>query len=74
MNSLYINLGFCYVRGIGVVKDENQAVAWYQKAADQGNKERAQYCLGVCYKEWNRRSQGPKTGGSLVSKSSRPRE
>ena len=34
------------LHGIGVVKDEKQAVAWYQKAADQGNEE-AQYRLGL---------------------------
>jgi len=30
-------LGSAYANGSGVVKDETQAVAWYQKAADQGH-------------------------------------
>jgi TPR repeat protein len=37
-----------YERGWGVVKDEAQAVAWYRKAAAQGNVN-AQYNLGVMY-------------------------
>ena len=30
-------LGWHYRDGIGVVRDEKQAIAWFQKAADQGN-------------------------------------
>lgn len=31
------NLGVMYEFGKGVTKDETQAVAWYRKAAEQGN-------------------------------------
>jgi TPR repeat protein len=37
-----------YANGKGVLKDDKQAVYWYQKAADQGLAE-AQYNLGVMY-------------------------
>jgi len=38
----------CYLEGIGVDKDETEAVKWLRKAAEQGNAP-AQYHLGVCY-------------------------
>jgi hypothetical protein len=38
-----------YYNGNGVIQDYKQAVAWYQKAADQGNAG-AQYNLGFMYK------------------------
>ena len=41
-------LGFCYANGIGVAKDEVEAVKWFRKAADQGDAS-AQCNLGVCY-------------------------
>ena len=31
------NLGLCYFGGLGVGKDEKEAVKWYTKAAQQGN-------------------------------------
>ena len=31
------NLGYMYGTGQGVTQDYNQAVYWYNKAADQGN-------------------------------------
>ena len=31
-------LGYCYENGIGVEQDSQQAVYWYRKAADNGNK------------------------------------
>ena len=31
--SAQYNLGVCYSNGIGVVKDEAEAVKWYRKAA-----------------------------------------
>ena len=34
------NLGDMYADGRGVAKDDAQAVAWYRKAADQGNRRR----------------------------------
>ncbi len=37
-----------YVNGQGVPKDDQQAVFWYRKAADQGYRP-AQYSLGVMY-------------------------
>jgi TPR repeat protein len=41
-------LGVKYAFGKGVLKDDKQAVYWYQKAADQGYAE-AQSILGVMY-------------------------
>ena len=31
------NLGLCYFGGLGVGKDEKEAVKWYTKAAQQGD-------------------------------------
>ena len=31
------NLGYCYEKGLGVVKDPTEAVKWYRKAAEQGD-------------------------------------
>jgi TPR repeat protein len=42
------NLALMYERGIGVGKDEKEALAWYQKSAVQGNSN-AQFNLGVLY-------------------------
>lgn len=41
-------VGVRYAKGIGVPKDEGEAVAWYRKAAHQGHAD-AQYNLGVRY-------------------------
>ena len=41
-------LGLCYRNGMGVVKDEKEAVKWLRKAAELGDA-RAQYFLGDCY-------------------------
>lgn len=42
------NLGLMYEQGIGVGKDEQEAVVWYGKSAGQGNAA-AQFNLGVLY-------------------------
>ena len=42
------NLALMYEQGIGVAKDEKEAVVWYRKAAEQGNAN-AQFNLGVLY-------------------------
>ena len=42
------NVALMYEQGIGVGKDESQAVVWYGKAASQGHAA-AQYNLGVLY-------------------------
>jgi TPR repeat protein len=42
------NLGIAYAFGKGVLKDDKQAVYWYQKAADQGQAQ-TQFNLGVKY-------------------------
>jgi TPR repeat protein len=42
------NLALMYEQGIGVGKDEKEAVAWYRKSAAQGNSN-AQYNLAVLY-------------------------
>ena len=44
------NLGVMYGTGLGVPKDDQQAVFWYRKAAEQGYAS-AQYNLGVMYRE-----------------------
>jgi TPR repeat protein len=41
-------LGVCYANGLGVAKDEAEAVKWYRKAAEQGNAS-AQGAIGRCY-------------------------
>lgn len=43
-----VNLADCYARGVGVAKDEVEAVKWLRKAAAQGYS-RAQCKLGYCY-------------------------
>jgi len=42
------NVALMYEQGLGVAKDEQEAVVWYGKAASQGNAA-AQYNLGVLY-------------------------
>lgn len=42
------NLALMYEQGIGMAKDEKQAVVWYRKSAEQGNSN-AQFNLGVLY-------------------------
>lgn len=42
------NLALMYEQGIGVAKDEKEAVVWYTKSAEQGNAP-AQFNLGVLY-------------------------
>ena len=41
-------LGTMYAAGLGVAKDEVEAVKWYRKAADQGHAD-AQFNLGLMY-------------------------
>jgi TPR repeat protein len=43
-------LGVMYERGLGVARDDSEAVHWYRKAADQGNA-RAQTNLGLMYRK-----------------------
>ena len=43
------NLGRMYDEGLGVPKDEDEAVKWYREAADQGHAD-AQNSLGVMYR------------------------
>jgi TPR repeat protein len=42
------NLGLMYEQGIGISKDEKEAIVWYRKSAVQGNAF-AQYNLAVLY-------------------------
>lgn len=42
------NVALMYEQGIGVAKDETQALSWYEKSAQQGNSN-AQFNLGVLY-------------------------
>ena len=43
------DLGYCYQEGIGVVKNDYEAIKWYKESARQGNAN-AQYNLGNFYK------------------------
>lgn len=42
------NVALMFEKGIGVTKDEKEAVVWYRKSAEQGNSH-AQFNLGVLY-------------------------
>ena len=42
------NLGTMYWRGLGVPKDDREALKWYVKSAEQGDSS-AQYNLGTMY-------------------------
>ncbi len=33
------NLGYMYESGDGVIKDKEEAIKWYKKSAEQGNKD-----------------------------------
>jgi TPR repeat protein len=43
------NVALMFEKGLGVAKDEKEAVVWYRKSAEQGNSN-AQFNLGVLYK------------------------
>lgn len=38
-----VAVGICYVEGIGVERNKNEAIYWYKRAADQGNEEAVKY-------------------------------
>ena len=61
-------LGVIYFQGVdGVAKDAAKAVAWYQRAAAQGNAD-AQYALALCYAEfglWNAGLSIPDCGNAV---------
>ena len=42
------SLGYCYQHGVGVVKNEEEAVKWYKLASEQGFPE-AKYMLAHIY-------------------------
>ena len=42
-------LGWCYQYGVGVVKDDKEAVRLFSLAAQQGDSD-AQFNLGLCYR------------------------
>ncbi len=42
------NLGLMHEKGMGMAKDEKEAIVWYRKAAEQGNAN-AQFNLGVLF-------------------------
>ncbi len=48
--SAQYNLGVMYANGLGVPKDDREAVKWFRKSTEQGYA-RAQYNLGVMYDE-----------------------
>jgi TPR repeat protein len=43
-----VKLGYCYMNGSGIPKDDVEAVRWFRKSAKQGF-ELAWRCLGSCY-------------------------
>lgn len=51
-DSAELNLGLCYSRGIGVRRNQREAVRWYRLAARHGNSV-AQYNLGLRYERGN---------------------
>ena len=50
-------LGEFYTAGQGVPQDDAEAVAWYRRAAEQGDAD-AQFQLGVGVRRWSRRHAG----------------
>ena len=60
------NLGRMYANGRGVEQDDEQAVFWYRKAAEQGHAS-AQFNLGWMYDERTRRRARRRTSCVLVS-------
>lgn len=43
-----MNLGICYLKGIGVPQDINKAMDYLKKAAKKGNQEaKLQYCYNL---------------------------
>ena len=60
------NLGWMYANGRGVAQDDEQAVFWYRKAAEQGNAI-AQFNLGKMYENGHGVEQDDETSCILVS-------
>src|SRR5437868_10399040 len=46
--TLFRSLGLCYAKGLGVTKDEEEALLWYLKAAEQNHVD-ALHQVGFCY-------------------------
>jgi len=68
------SLGEAYENGIGLPKDDVEAVTWWEKAANLGNAD-AQYDLGVAYANGNGGlAKDDASSLRLVSKSSRSGE
>ena len=44
------NLGNCYEKGLGVIRDNKKAVKWYTKSAEQGHV-KAAFNLSQCYED-----------------------
>ena len=44
------NLGNCYEKGLGVIRDNKEAVKWYTKSAEQGHV-KAAFNLSRCYED-----------------------
>lgn len=63
-------VGTMLSEGLGVGKDERQAVSWYEKSADQGNAQ-AQYTLGVMYINGQGVETDPKKGVSYIVKAAK---
>ena len=60
-------LGVRYASGMGVSRDENEAVKWFRKSADQGDAE-AQYHLALMYPEGRSMPKNEKTAADLFLK------
>jgi len=61
-------LGWCYYRGIGVSKDQTEAIMWLRKSAQQGN-EQAVVLLQMIEEE---QARAKSTGARLFEKLSIP--
>ena len=48
LHNAQVEIGNCYINGIGVSKDPEQAYQWYKKAASKNNPV-AQYNIGLLY-------------------------
>ena len=51
MHDAVLAMGWFYLNGVGIERDENEAIRWYRKSARQGD-ERAMFSLGqIAYSE-----------------------
>ena len=61
------NLGVCYLQGIGVTKDEAEAVKWFTKASNKGEP-RSQIYLAELYEKGQGVKSDPEIAFSWMKK------